>query len=113
MGRSKRARIIRTIRLECGCDRKFVTNYPLPGETLICTKHGTTKVVHNLDLSVRCLTCSFARNYGAAPITTQVKAVNHALKYTHHVAIYDSENHIIYEVNPERHQTSLDDLPPF
>ena len=113
MGGSRRPRIIRTIKLECGCDKRFITNYPLPGESLICTRHGATKVAYNLDLFIRCLVCSYSRNCGAAPVTSQVKAVTHALKYSHHVAVYDAENHIIYEIDPEERQTSLDDIPPF
>jgi len=112
------------VQLLCGCTPYFLRPIPLLGDTLICHVHGETKRVDwigpppvAIAWHFKCEHCRYARSYGNAPMTAEVKATAHAINKHHRVRVWKEEGEKILEdfvVPPLGSQLVIGlDVPPF
>lgn len=96
--------------LACGHTVRHPPPYPREGELWHCAKCNTLEVVTvvPLEWSVRCRNCSYARQYGVAPLTASHGASAHLKrKPAHTVDIYEGDT--LRETRKRQEQAQLFD----
>ena len=107
--------------LECGhiVNVSGVVFRAAPDEIILCPrcftyKHVTEWVIHDKGYGFKCRDCRYARFYGMANVTRDVKAGSHAVRRRHSVALYfNGELERMIEMELVSRQMDLLDIPPF
>lgn len=103
------------VTLECGHTLQM-ENRPEIGQDVYCGFHNTiTKVAMIVqEWHIKCTGCTWARSYGASPMTARVKAVAHSIK-RHHVVRLMLDGKVIDMIGNQTAQLTTEDLevPPF
>lgn len=74
--------------LSCDHTRNYKAKAcPPPGHEAWCFKCQRYSIVmhHVLDFAVKCATCRYTRNFGAARLNAEIGATRHHRRYSHHV----------------------------